>query len=122
MGHGGEQSAGVETALAIHVPAKLKMIGKNQVEESITVTLELVGLLCLMQALADVLRLDIANGDRAFSYYEIRSAALDMFRLVSGNNTGGQVLYKCLQCWAVGVFGSIANCQRLLNGVDVILN
>ena len=42
----------------------------------------------------DGLRLDIADGDRAFPEDKVGSAALDMFRLVSGGDAIGQTFHK----------------------------
>ena len=61
---------------AIGVPAKLQVVGQNQVRQAAAVPLELVASLGVIQIDAHVLALDITYRDAAVFHDEVRSAAL----------------------------------------------
>jgi hypothetical protein len=97
--------AGRLPMFALDVPAELQVVSQDQVVEGSAVAAKLLGPLRCVQAGADVLGLDVADGCPGAGEDVIGCAALHALGLVDGLHSVTEGLEQGLQSRAVGELG-----------------
>ena len=97
------------------VPAKLQVVGEDEVLQGSEVAVQLLGPLRLVQGPSDVLRLDVPDGEAAPLDDVVRRSTLDPFGLVDGDDVGGKGLHEGLQRPPVSVLRRNAGPKLPLN-------
>jgi len=104
--------AGPSAGALLHVPAEFQVIRKNQIGQSMEIPLQLVVFLPVIQVLAYVFGLKVANRHGAVSRHagnhEVGGSAFNALRLVCGGDLRSERFKKGFQRRAVGVLRGIA--------------
>jgi hypothetical protein len=95
---------GAVAKLPVHKPAKLQVIGQNQIGQRLFVALQLAGILCLIQGLAKVFGLHITNGKAIPAQDEIRCAALYSLWFVGSTDPWVERFDQILKSRTMSVF------------------
>src|SRR5690349_21421420 len=93
--------------LAIYVPAKLKMIGDDEIGEAFAIALYLGRALRATKRVPDVLCLDVTDRAHTPRDNKVRSTAGDPFRFVRCDDITIDGLNERLQRRTIGVLGCV---------------